>query len=139
MACKPICKLCDKLIISTAVNFDAAANALLINLPAGDYQDGCKYCIVVAQTIPDTTTRSAQVFFTIGTGTVRYPVTKRNCAPLTACGIQERTKYSTCVDTSSTSGVFRLLGNPCYNACTSLRSINGTAPAAAAPATPATT
>ena len=49
MACKPVCKLCDHLIISQAVTF--AGGNLIINLPAGAYNNGEKYCIVVAQAI----------------------------------------------------------------------------------------
>lgn len=130
MACKNVCKLCDKLIISTAVNFEAATNSLLINLPAGTYNDDCKYCIVVAQTIPATTTIGALVYITIGTGTERYPIVKRNCAQVTACGLRTRTKYSTCVDTNTTSGVFKLLGNTCCAPDNALTGIDGTAPAA---------
>ena len=33
MACKPVCKLCDKLIISQSVTF--AGGNLVINIPAG--------------------------------------------------------------------------------------------------------
>ena len=62
-----VCKLCDRLVISQAVTF--ADGTLTINLPAGSYGDGCEYCIVVAQTIPDTTTITAPVVVTIGDGT----------------------------------------------------------------------
>ena len=74
MACKNVCKLCDKLVISSAVTF--TNGNLVINLPAGNYGDGCKYCIVVAQTIPETTTINAPVYITIGTGTTLYPLNK---------------------------------------------------------------
>ena len=69
MACKPVCKLGDRLVISQAVTFDGTS--LVINLPAGSYNDGCKYCIVVAQAIPAATTITAPVVITIGTGTVQ--------------------------------------------------------------------
>ncbi len=128
MTCKNTCKLCKKLIISTAVNFDAATNSLLVNLPAGTYNDDCKYCIVVAQAIPAATTIRSLVYVTIGTGTQRYPLVKKNCAQLTACGLRTRTKYSTCVDTNATGGVFRLIGHTCCEPCNNLTGINGTAP-----------
>lgn len=133
MSCKPVCKLCDKLIISQAVTF--TGGNLVINLPAGTYGDGCKYCIVVAQTIPTTTTINAPVVITIGTGTQQYPLTKCDCSQVTACGIRTRTRYSTCVSTSATTGTFRLLGKTCCAPTNNLRGINGTAPAA--PAAPA--
>lgn len=133
MACKNTCKLCNKLILSTAVNFDAAENALLINIPAGGYNDCCKYCLVVAQAIPATTTISALVYITIGEGTERYPLVKKNCAQVTACGVRTRTKYSTCVDTNTVGGVFKLLGNTCCEPDNSLVGLTGTTPPAPAP------
>ena len=127
MAFKNVCKLCDKLIISTAVTF-TAGTGLIITIPEGAYNDNCKYCIVVAQSIPATTTISAPVFIQIGTGTQLYPVNKCDCTQLTACGIRTRTKYSMCVETTPTSGTFKLLGKPCCQPNNNLRSINGTAP-----------
>lgn len=112
MACKPVCKLCDKLVISSAVTF--TGGNLVINLPAGNYGNGCKYCIVVAQTIPAATTINAPVYITIGTDTTLYPLNKCNCAQATACSIRTRTKYSTVVHTTPNGGSFRLCGNlPC--------------------------
>lgn len=128
MACKPVCKLCDRLVISQAVTFDGTN--LIINLPAGSYNDGCKYCIVVAQAIPVATTINAPVAITIGAGTVLYPLTNRCCAQVTACAIRTRTRYSTCVSTNATSGSFKLLGKPCCSPNNALTSIDGTAPAA---------
>lgn len=111
MACNNVCKLCNRLIISTAVNYDAATNELIIALPNGCYPNGEKFCIVVAQNIPATTPISATVVVTIGTGVTRYPLVRRNCVQATACNIRTRTKYSTCVFTNTVSGVFRLLGD----------------------------
>lgn len=130
MSCKNVCALCPRLVISQAVTF--AGGVLAINLPAGSYRNGEKYCIVVAQTIPAATTINAPVVVTIGTGTVQYPLTKRNCAQVTACGIRTRTRYSTVVSTSATGGAFRLLGSPCCAPSNALTSIDGTAPATAA-------
>lgn len=129
MSCKPVCKLCDNLVISQGVSF--TGGNLIINLPAGSYENNRKVCIVVAQAIPAATTINAPVYVTIGTGTQLYPLTKRNCRQVTACGIRTRTRYSTCVETTSTGGLFRLLGNTCCTPNNDLRSINGTAPALA--------
>lgn len=126
MACKNICKLCDKFIISQSVTF--TGGTLIVNIPAGAYQNNCKYCLVIAQSIPATTTINAPVVVTIGTGTVQYPLVKRNCRQATACSIRTRTKYSTCVETTATGGLFRLLGEPCCAPNNQLTSINGTAP-----------
>lgn len=130
MPCKNTCALCDHLIISSAVTFDGTS--LVINLPAGAYNDGEKYCIVVAQTIPATTTINAPVVITIGTGTVQYPLTNRCCAQVTACAIRTRTKYSTCVATDATGGTFKALGKLACAPNNALTAIDGTAPAAAA-------
>ncbi len=126
MSCKPVCKLCKRFVISQAVTF--ADGTLTINLPAGDYTNGEKYCIVVAQSIPSTTTISAPVVITIGSGTVQYPLTKCNCAQVTACGIRTRTRYSTVVSTTANGGTFRMLGQPACAPNNVLASINGTAP-----------
>lgn len=134
MACQNVCKLCSKLIISNAVNF--ANGNLVINLPAGAYQNGCKYCIVVSQAIPPETTIGAPVVITIGEGTEQYPLTRTDCSQVTACGIRTRTKYSVCVSTNATGGVFKMLGKlHCYPR-NNLPSINGTAPTPT-PAAPA--
>lgn len=111
MACNNICKLCKKLIISTAVNYDAATNELIIGLPAGTYYNNEKYCIVVAQPIPTATSISATVVVAIGTDPTRYPLVRRNCQQAIACNIATRTKYSVCVATNTVSGVFKLLGD----------------------------
>lgn len=130
MSCKNVCKLCRRLVISQSVTFNGTS--LVINLPAGGYQNCEKYCIVVAQTIPATTTINAPVVFTIGTGTVQYPLVSCNCRPVTACGIRTRTKYSVCVETTSTAATFRMLGKPCCTPDNNLLSVDGTLPAAAA-------
>lgn len=130
MSCKNVCHLCNRLIISENVTFNGTS--VVINLPAGSYNNGEKYCIVVAQTIPVTATINAPVVITIGAGTVQYPLTNRRCAQVTACGIRTRTKYSVIVSTSATGGTFKMLGNPCCSPSNNLTSINGTAPVAAA-------
>lgn len=128
MSCKSVCKLCNRLVLSQAVTF--AAGTLTINLPAGSYDNGCKYCVVIAQAIPTATTINAPVVFTIGTGTVAYPLVNRCCAPVTACGIRTRTRYSVVVSTSATGASFKMLGQPCCAPDNSLASVDGTAPAA---------
>ena len=126
MNCNHICKLCPRLIISESVTFTAPN--LVIDLPAGAYQNCERYCIVVAQPIPDATTINAPVVITIGGGTELYPLNQCNGAQATASGIRSRTKYSTCVATTATTGAFRLLGRiPCCPT-NNLTAIDGTAP-----------
>ena len=125
MACKPVCKLCDKIRISTAVTYTAPN--LIITLPQGSYESDEKYCIVVAQNIPADTTINAPVFIQIGTGTELYPLERCNCSQAVACSIRTRTRYSTKVVTSPTSGAFRLLGRICCSPNNDLLAIDGTA------------
>lgn len=131
MSCNNVCRLCDRLIISEAVTF-TAGTGLIINIPEGSYADECKYCIVVAQAIPAATTITAPVFITIGDGTELYPLNKCDCTQATACSIRTRTRYATRVETSATTGVFRLLGKVCCAPNNNLAAIDGTAPVAEA-------
>lgn len=136
MACKPSCKLCDNLIISTAVTVVTVdgTDTLVIDLPARAYNDGCKYCIVIAQTIPTTATISMPVAFSIGGDTtVVYPFLRCNCVQVTACQIRTRTRYSTIVETNATSGVFKSLGG--LHCCPSNNLASLPAPATTAVAT----
>lgn len=131
MSCNNVCRLCDNLIISTAVTF-TAGTGLVINIPAGSYTDGCKYCIVVAQAIPDATTINAPVFITIGAGTELYPLNQCDGTQVTANQIRTRTKYCTRVATTATGGAFNLLSRLCGNLDNGLTAIDGTAPTPAA-------
>ena len=129
MACKNVCRLCDNLVISQSVTF--TGGNLIVNIPAGSYANNRKICIVIAQAITTATTINAPVYVTIGTGTVLYPLVKKNCRQVTACGLRTRTRYSTCVETTPTGGLFKMLGQPCCSPNNNLTSINGTAPTVA--------
>lgn len=123
------CRMCDRLVISSAVTF--ASGVLTINLPAGSYVNGETYCIVIAQSVPGTATINAPVVITIGDGTVLYPLVKRNCAQATACSLRTRTRYKVKVFTTSSGGSFRLMDNVCCAPSDALKSIDGTAPVSA--------
>lgn len=128
MSCKNTCRICDRLVLSQAITFDGTN--LVVNLPAGSYNNNEKYCVILAQAIPITTTIAAEVVFTIGDGTVEYPLVNRCCRPVTACGVRTRTKYSVCVQTTPTTATFRMLGNPSCQPNNNLTAIDGTAPVA---------
>lgn len=139
MNCNGNCKICPRIVISTAVTVITVdgVDTLVIDLPAGStFLNGCKYCVVVAQAIPTAATINMPVAFSIGGDTTTvYPFINCNCVQVTACGVQSRTKYPVCVLTSTTSGVFRSLRHlKCYPA-DNLLSIP--APASAAVAEPA--
>lgn len=113
MSCKPSCRLCEKCIISQSVTVVTVngVDTLVIDLPSRTYTDGCKYCIIIAQSIPATATIYMPVAFSIGGDTTTvYPFVKCNCSQITACGIRTRTRYSTIVSTNTISGVFKSLG-----------------------------
>lgn len=128
MACKNVCSLCPKLIISTAVTF-TAGTGLIVTIPEGSYNNNCKYCIVISQAIPAETTISAPVLIRIGTGTELYPLVSKSCRQITACGVRTRTKYSVCVETTATGATFKMLGNPACQPNNNLPAVDGTAPA----------
>ena len=114
--------MCDRLIVPETITF--TGGNLVIDIPAGSYGNGCKYCILINRNLPDATTINAPVVITIGGGPVQYPLVNRCCKPVLAKAIRSRYKYSTCVETTTDSGVFKLLGNlPCYS--DNLRAING--------------
>lgn len=131
MSCKNVCRLCRNLIISESVTF-TAGTGLVIDIPAGAYNDCGKYCIVVAQAIPDATTITAPVFITIGGGAVLYPMNQCDGSQVTANQLRTRTKYSTRVNTTATGGSFNLLGKICGQLNNGLTAIDGTAPTAGA-------
>lgn len=116
--CNQTCKICDKLIISDSVSVVTidGTDTLVIDLPAGNYINCAKYCVVVAQTIPATVTVNTPVAFSIGgVTTTVYPFINCNCTQVTASGVRTRTKYPVTVLTNATSGVFRSTrGIPCY-------------------------
>lgn len=130
--------LCNNVIISTAVTFTAPN--LIIDIPAGSYANGKKYCIVIAQDIPTATTIAANVVISIGGNTATlYPLTNCDGTNVTACQISTRSIYATRVRTNIQSGVFQLFGNiknNCSCACCANKNAAPSLPipAAAAPA-----
>lgn len=111
--CVRNCRLCDKFILSTAVNFDTVTNRLIVDLPANAYGNCEKYCIVIAQTIPEVTTINAQVVFTIGGGATQYSFVNCDCTPIYASQVRTRRVYSTRVNTAVNTGVFKYIGKCC--------------------------
>ena len=111
-------KLCNNLVISdsvTVVTVDGT-DTLVIDVPATTFTDGCRYEIVVAQTIPATATINMPVAISIaGSTDTVYPLTRCDCAQITACAIRARTRYPVLVATNAIGGVFKVLRRlPCY-------------------------
>ena len=135
MACKPSCKLCKNLVITQSATIVAVngVDTLVFDLPARCYLDGCKVCVVIAQTLPAETTIVTPVAFSIGGDTTTvYPFVRCDCSQVTACAIRTRTRYSTCVSTNAIGGVFKSLGGLCPCPTNNLESLP--VPAAATPA-----
>lgn len=109
MACKPVCKICPHFIAARTVTY--ASGVLTINIPAGTYNNGKKYCLVVADRIPTDAINGAPVVVTIGSSTVSYPLLRCNGAQVVAGNLRSRYKYSTVFSTNvAGGGAFRLLG-----------------------------
>lgn len=112
------CRLCPNIVISTAVTVITidGTDTLVIDVPAGLYRDNCRYCLIVAQTIPTTATINMPVAISIaGDTSVVYPIVNCDCSQVTACAIRTRTKYGLCLSTSATSAVFKTIRKlPCY-------------------------
>ena len=127
MSCNRNCnRLCPNLIISDAVTLVTVSgtDTLLIDIPAGTYKNGCKYCIVVAQSIPTTVPIGTPVAVSIGGNTTTvYPLTNRCCAQVTVCAIRTRTRYLVCVSTSATGGTFKVLSGLCCSPNNALASL----------------
>lgn len=115
-------RLCNHLIISDSVTF--TNDTLVINIPQNNYGNNEKYCIVVAQNIPDTTTINAPVVITIGDNETTYALLNPNCTPVYAASINTRTRYAVKVHTNIGGGVFSLIRpascSRCINYPTSL-------------------
>lgn len=107
--CKPVCRLCPHFIAARSVTY--ASGVLTINIPAGTYNSGEKYCLVVADNIPTDAIIGAPVVVTIGSDTTTYPLLKCNGSQVVAGNLRSRYRYSTVFSTNiAGSGAFRLLG-----------------------------
>lgn len=118
MECIKNCKLCERLILSTAINYDAATNTVIVALPATSFENCRKYCIVLAQAIPEAATINAEVVFTVGTNTAQYPFLNKNCVPVAVTQIRTRRIYPVKLSTSIGNGVFKYIGScplPCVS------------------------
>lgn len=128
------CRLCDRLILSTAINYDSTENQVIVALPDNCYGNCEKYCIVLAQSIPTSATINAQVVFTIGNNATRYPFLNKDCTPIFASQVRTRRIYKTRVNTAIETGVFKYIGDCCLpsNALSVINSLPTTTPATVA-------
>lgn len=144
MSCNNNCnRLCKNLIISTSITVVTidGEDTLLIDIPSGTYRNCEKFCIVTAQSIPDTATVTMPVAISIGGDTTTvYPlVCCKNCLQAVACQVSSRTKYPTIVSTNANGGVFKVLSglrSYCAEVLPSLPIVAGVAVTAGGGATP---
>ena len=112
--CIKNCQLCSRFLTSQSIVYNATTNQLIVDLPAGSYQNCSKYCIAFVQSIPTNTTINAQVVFTIGGDqTVGYPFLNQDCTPIYASQVRTRRLYPTRVNTAVNTGVFKYIGKLC--------------------------
>lgn len=114
MSCNNNCnRLCRNLIISTSITVVAVdgVDTLVIDIPASTYRNCEVFCIITAQSIPDTATVTMPVAISIGGDTTTvYPlVCSKTCLQAVACQVNARRKYKVIVSTNTTSGVFKAL------------------------------
>ena len=117
MACKPSCQLCKNLVISqsiTLVTVDGT-DTLVVDLPTRAYNNNCKICVILSQTIPNVPINTPVAFSIGGNTETVFPFVRCDCSQISACGIRTRTRYSTIVSTNAVGGVFKSLGGlKCY-------------------------
>ena len=114
MSCNNNCnRLCRNLIISTSITVVAVdgVDTLVIDIPASTYRNFECFCIVTAQSIPDTATINMPVAISIGGDTTTvYPlVCSKTCLQAVACQVNSRRKYKVIVSTNTDSGVFKAI------------------------------
>ena len=107
--CDNACKVCRRLIISAAVTF--ATDTLTVNIPAGLYGGCCRYCLVIAQAIPDTATVNANVVITIGDDATEYPLVDCIGEPVTVGDLSTRTRYAVRISETNFRLANRVRGN----------------------------
>lgn len=115
MSCPSVKCVCERLVLSQAITF--AGGVLTINLPEGSYSNCERYCLLIAQEIPEETTIAATVSITIGADTTAYPLVNCNCSNVNACQIYSRKIYPVKVHTDIQSGVFKLLAKTGCSRC----------------------
>lgn len=144
MNCNHRCRcgnsICRWAIYSQSVTIATinGVDTLLIDIPAGNYPDGYRYCLFVLQTIPAAATRYMPVAITIGGNqTMVYPLVNCRCNRVTQCAIRNRHWYRVMVSTDGNTGVFKVMrGLACSpdNSAASLPIVTATAATPAAQA-----
>ena len=126
MSCQTNCNICKNLIFSDSVTVATVngVDTLLIDVPARNFNNCEKVCLVIIQSIPATATINMPVAISIGgVTTTVYPLVRCDCSQVTACDIRTRTRYPLRVATTTTGAVFKVLKNLCCAPNNALESI----------------
>lgn len=121
------CRCLANVIPVTAVTF--ADGTLTLNVPAGRYENGKLYKLLLTQELPVETTIYAPVVLTIGEGTVEYPLVRCSGSPVTAASLRSGFAYPVQIAASEAGGNIRVLGNLCCAPSIVPDAIDGTAAA----------
>ena len=119
MKCKG--RICSRAVFSQSVS--VVGTNLVINIPQRSFNNCERICLFIIQSIPAAATINMPVVVTIGSSATQYPLTKCNCAQVTACGIRTRHRYPVKIVTNTTSAVFRVLDNLCCSPQNAVASI----------------
>lgn len=125
-------RLCPRFIPSNSITIITVdgTDTLVIDIPAGTYNNNCQYCIFLLQTIPEAATVNMPVAISIGgvTTTVYPLVCCKTCIQATASQVRTRTRYCTKVQTNTVSGVFKAYSGLSVYCPDNLASLPVTAP-----------
>lgn len=120
-------RLCSHYIVSTSLTVVTVdgVDTLLIDIPAGTYNNCEKYCLIIAQTRPANVTVDMPVAISIGGNTTTvYPlICGRTCLQAVGCQVSGRSRVQVYIQTNTTSGVFKAvcgLGRYCPTVLSSL-------------------
>lgn len=122
MGCHKILRIDPRSITPVAVTF--ADDTLTINLPQNTYNRCGVYYLRLTEPIPATTTITAPVVITIGTGTVEYPLLSACGGQVVAASLRSGYSYPITLVPGGTDGAFKVLDKlwcaPPVNAVTSV-------------------
>lgn len=115
------CVLCRRFVGSVSVT--VAGTSLVVNIPDARYNDGTRLCLNVLQELPDAATINMPVVITIGADTTQFPLVRCNGTPVTASDITYRGQYKVKLQTTPSTGVFRVVSGLCCSPRNNLLSI----------------
>ena len=114
MFCNTSCKICSNLVPTTSVTTVTVneVDTLVYNISTaniGEFTNGRRICLVMAQSVPTTTPIGTPVAISLdGVTTTVYPLVQCNGIQVVASQIATRHRYKTRVVTNGVTGSFVL-------------------------------